>query len=165
MPVETLDEWEEAARKEVECQAFIDASMGPQEFYGPWSGHKDQHHDKQGKWKRGIPYQKAKKDPDTMEVDVTHLQSVGEKDAREKQHQEGCCYTCNKQGHLKRDCPQNGRKGVASPYSSSVVKATHIQEKEVGKENVQSPNKEELIAQLRGLGWDERDEVVDALIS
>jgi hypothetical protein len=35
----------------------------------------------------------------------------------------------------------------------------------VGKENVQSPNKEELIAQLYGLGWDERDEVVDALIS
>jgi hypothetical protein len=29
MPAETLDDWEEAARKEVECQAFIDASLGP----------------------------------------------------------------------------------------------------------------------------------------
>jgi len=29
MPVETLDEWKEATRKEVECQAFIDASLGP----------------------------------------------------------------------------------------------------------------------------------------
>jgi hypothetical protein len=49
---------------------------------------------------------------------------------------------------------------------SSVVKAARIQEeKEVGKENVQSPNKEELIAQLCGLGWDEQDKVVDALIS
>jgi hypothetical protein len=46
------------------------------------------------------------------------------------------------------------------------VKAARIQEeKEVGKENGQLSNKEELIAQLHGLGWDKRDEVVDALIS
>ena len=49
MLAETLDEWEEATRKEVERQAFIDASLGPREFRGPWSSHKDQHHDKQGK--------------------------------------------------------------------------------------------------------------------
>ena len=32
MPTETLDAWEEAVRKEVECQVFIDASLGPREF-------------------------------------------------------------------------------------------------------------------------------------
>jgi len=32
MPTETLDAWEEAARKEVERQAFINASLGPREF-------------------------------------------------------------------------------------------------------------------------------------
>jgi len=36
MPAENLDEWEEAARKEVEQQAFINASLGPQEFHGSW---------------------------------------------------------------------------------------------------------------------------------
>jgi len=33
------------------------------------------------------------------------------------------------------------------------------------KENVQLSNKKELIAQLCGLGWNEQDEVIDALIS
>jgi hypothetical protein len=32
MPNEMLDAWEEAAHKEVERQAFIDASLGPREF-------------------------------------------------------------------------------------------------------------------------------------
>ena len=32
MPAETLDAWEEVARREVERQAFIDASLGPREF-------------------------------------------------------------------------------------------------------------------------------------
>jgi len=101
-----------------------------------------------------------------MEVDVTHLQSVEEKDTQEKQHQEGHCYTCNKQGHLKRDCPQNRWKGVASPYLSSVIKAVCIQgENEMEKEDVQLSNKKKLIAQLCGLGWNEQDEVIDALIS
>jgi hypothetical protein len=34
----------------------------------------------------GNPLSKVEKDPDAMEVDVTHLQSMGEKDAQEKQH-------------------------------------------------------------------------------
>jgi len=29
MPAEVLDDWEEAARREVEKQVFIDASLGP----------------------------------------------------------------------------------------------------------------------------------------
>ncbi len=34
MPIEALDDWEEAVQKEVKCQAFIDASLGLREFYG-----------------------------------------------------------------------------------------------------------------------------------
>jgi hypothetical protein len=34
MPAEALDAWEEVARKEVECQAFIDASLRPRELWG-----------------------------------------------------------------------------------------------------------------------------------
>jgi hypothetical protein len=41
MPVEVLDDWEEAVRKEVERQAFIDASLGPKEFCGPWNNKKN----------------------------------------------------------------------------------------------------------------------------
>jgi hypothetical protein len=57
----------------VEHQAFIDASLGPHKFYGPWGNKKDQCHDKQGKWKKNIPYQKAEKDSNTMEVDMARV--------------------------------------------------------------------------------------------
>jgi len=32
MPTEALNAWEEAAQREVERQAFIDASLGPKYF-------------------------------------------------------------------------------------------------------------------------------------
>jgi len=42
MPTKTLDNWEEAAQKEVECQAFIDASLRPRNFYKNWNGRKEE---------------------------------------------------------------------------------------------------------------------------
>jgi hypothetical protein len=70
MPAEDLDQWEEAICWKVECQAFIDASLGPCEFHGPWNTKKDQKRDKQGKWKRGVPYHKPEEESDVMEVDI-----------------------------------------------------------------------------------------------
>ena len=61
-----------------------------------------------------------------MEVNVVQVQALEERDAREKQHQEGHYFSCNKQGHLKKDCPCNNRKGGAlAPYSSSTMRAAH----------------------------------------
>src|SRR5216683_4824836 len=42
MPAEALDAWEEVAWCEVERQVFIDTSLGPKEFQGPWINKKDQ---------------------------------------------------------------------------------------------------------------------------
>jgi hypothetical protein len=56
MPAKTLEAWEEAAWREVERQAFINASLGPKEFCGNWNLKKDQCRDKQGKWRKGGPY-------------------------------------------------------------------------------------------------------------
>jgi len=41
MLAKMLDDWEEAAWKEVKRQAFIDASLGPREFCRNWSGKKE----------------------------------------------------------------------------------------------------------------------------
>jgi len=57
----------------VECQAFINASLGPCEPYGSWQGKKDLKRDQQGRWKRGGPNQVAEKDPDAIEVNVTQV--------------------------------------------------------------------------------------------
>ena len=70
MPAETLDAWEEVARREVKRQAFIDASLGPREFCGLWNNKKDQKRNRQEQWRKGVPYQKSDRDPDAMEVDV-----------------------------------------------------------------------------------------------
>lgn len=107
MPAETLEAWEEAAQREVECQVFIDASLGPQEFHGSWGNRRDQQWDQQGKWKKGTPFQKASHEADTMDVDVIRVQESEDKNAWDKQQQEGQCFMCNKQGHLKWNCPQN----------------------------------------------------------
>ena len=45
MLAKMLDDWEEAAWKEVKRQAFIDASLGPREFCRNWSGKKEPYWD------------------------------------------------------------------------------------------------------------------------
>jgi len=81
MPTEALNDWKEAARREVERQAFINTSLGPQEFCGPWGSKRDQCHDRQGKWKKEIPYHQLVKGPNAMEVDAVHVQDSTEKNA------------------------------------------------------------------------------------
>jgi len=87
MPSETLDTWKEAVRKEVEHQAFIDASLGLREFRKSWTTkrEKDQHRDCQGRWKRGGPEQRTERDPDAMDVDAMHVQGAKANSKKERQ--------------------------------------------------------------------------------
>jgi hypothetical protein len=74
MPTKLLDNWEGAAQREVERQAFINTSLRSREFYKIWNNKKEQHHNKQEKWKCGNFYPKSKQNPDTMDMDVTQLE-------------------------------------------------------------------------------------------
>ena len=49
MLAESLDDWEEAACREVKCQAFIDASLGPREFRSGGNSKKEQRCDRPSK--------------------------------------------------------------------------------------------------------------------
>jgi hypothetical protein len=40
-----------------------------------------------------------------MDIDAIHIQGAEVDHKKEKQKAEGCCFLCNKQSHLKRDCP------------------------------------------------------------
>jgi len=55
---------------------FIDTSLGPKEFWGQWSNKKDQCQDQQGRWKKGLSYQKPDKEVDTMKVNVTSVKAT-----------------------------------------------------------------------------------------
>jgi hypothetical protein len=73
MPTKMLDKWEEAARQEVERQAFIDTSLGPKEFQNIWGNKQDYCCDQQGRWQRGNVGQKTEKDTDAIDVNVTRV--------------------------------------------------------------------------------------------
>ena len=59
-------------------------------------------------------------DPNAMDMSVGRSRSFKLKtqgcaanvtaDAVEVQHKEGCCFTCNKQGHISKDCPDKQKK-------------------------------------------------------
>jgi hypothetical protein len=90
---------------------------------------------------------------------------------KERQRQEGHCYLCNKQGHLKRDCPKNSQRGsTPTLYLSSAMRLTQMEEadsseNEVVNDKMSQLKKRELIAQMHGMEVKERDKVIDALIS
>lgn len=172
MPAETLDQWEEAARKEVERQAFIDASLGPREFRGSWSDKKDQRRDKQGKWKKGVPYHRPEKDPDAMDVDVVRVPETTDQNAREKQRSEGRCFLCNKQGHLKKDCPRNdkGNGTWQMTRPSPTARQTRVEEEENGSDKHAADReviqeREEILTKMRGMKANDREEILDALVT
>jgi len=171
MPAETLDAWKEAARKEVERQAFIDASLGPWEFRKNWTNKRDQHRDRQGCWRRGGSEQKAKRDPDAMDVDAIHLQEIEGENRKDKQKVEGRCFLCNKQGHLKRDCPTKGKEGPLSKRftPSTTIRATYSDEKMLNdkiadQESTKPQRVGDLMMRLRGMTVEEKDEVINALV-
>jgi hypothetical protein len=171
MPAETLDAWEEAARKEVERQAFIDASLGPWEFRKNWMNKRDQRCDCQGRWRRGGSEQKAERDPDAMDVDAIHLQGIEGENRKDKQKVEGRCFLCNKQGHLKRDCPTKGKEGPSSKrfMPSTTIRAAYSDEKMpndniADQESTKPQRVEDLMTRLRGMTVEEKDEVIDALV-
>jgi len=145
----------------VEQQAFIDASLGPREFCRTWNNKKEQQHNKQGKWKHGNLYQKSKKDSNTMKVNVTQLQETKEKVDYERQWLEGWCFLCNKQGHLKRNCPQNGREvsligTLCMPIAqTTLLERSDAEDMAMQMEGTTYHKMEEMLTKLQGMGLSE----------
>ena len=167
MLVETLDAWEEAAWREVKQQAFIDASLGPREFKIRENTQKDQQRDRQGKWKKGNFYQKIEKDSNAMDPDMTCIQEYPDKWAKEKQLSKGCCFKCNKQGHMKRDCPTKERAHKPQgPLNAKVLSLKENLGLEVVSETDSSRLQEmgDLMTKLRGMLMEDKDEVINTLL-
>ncbi len=172
MLVETLDTWKEAARREVERQAFIDASLGPREFCAPWNNKKDQKWDRQGRWRKGVPYQKSDRDLDVMEVNVVCALDSTDPNTWEKQCSEGRCFLCNKQGHLKRNCPSQEKRGSPSKvlYSPPTARLAQVEENKTDDtktlvDKMMGQDWTEVMTKLRKMNLEEWDEIIDALIN
>jgi hypothetical protein len=80
-----------------------------------------------------------------MDIDIIHVQEAEANNKKEKQRAEGHCFLCNKQGHLKRDCPVKGMENqLAKKFKpSNLVRAMYsevsmLDEETVGQEMAQS---------------------------
>jgi hypothetical protein len=76
---------------------------------------------------------------------------------------------CNKQGHLKRNCSAGGRGSSSSKISStqSIIEEVQVEQGESDNfDNKTTPQeRNELMTKLCGMSLQERDKVIDALIS
>jgi hypothetical protein len=79
---DTLDEWQSAARKEVERRA----SMKLRHLAGPEVGD-------------------AYPDRDAAQTVVTRLSRLSEEERARLMREESRCFECNEEGHLAGDCP------------------------------------------------------------
>ena len=114
---ETLDEWEEKARREVRrYKIFKEVVEGTSNPFGS--------SDWQQKAKK--LFGRKKKDDDAMQVDAAQMDAPkGKKRFNTEEQlrlkQEGRCFKCHKQGHMKNNCPA---KNDAPPqYTPKVPKA------------------------------------------
>ena len=71
-----------------------------------------------------------------MDVNVTRMQESIEKNQKEKQCTEGRCFACNKQGHIKRNCPLSVKGGNLPENIKSVPIAQVVQVGREGSEEV-----------------------------
>jgi hypothetical protein len=100
---DTINQWEEAARREVQRFSIIKEAMGNRanNFLST----------KQAKWRMTAQQLKSstkKKDEVVpMEIDTGQIRDKDPKKKAEnaRLRKEGRCYKCGQQGHLKRNCP------------------------------------------------------------
>ncbi len=124
----TLDGWEEAARREVQCAGIIKIQLGEQ-----GNAHLSTC---QSKWQfKAQQTLKPKKKDDAVPMEINA--SVLDKTTIDKQKEnlciwrEGQCFKCGKQGHIKREWPEwKGKNEKPPPYKPKACVAKAVEPEE-----------------------------------
>ena len=108
---------------------------------------------------------KGNRDPDTMDTTpgCTRARRINA-DERAELMKAGKCFTCKKQGHLSRDCPQR-----PPPQTRTNACASTSQNKEVNSEDeepatVRSRKKKHSTSEIMEILREEEDDTKDTLI-
>jgi hypothetical protein len=97
----TLEEWKEAARKEIVCISEIDNANFKNRRFIPRDTNT---------YQNNTPKNNT---PVPMDVDATTIPFQKLTDAdREKYRKEGRCFWCREKGHMARNCPKNNKAVV-----------------------------------------------------
>jgi hypothetical protein len=149
-----------AAQKYQQKYLLIQANLGDRRSKDPAKGQKNRSKEQ---WQQAL--QPKPKDPNTMEIDRVRARLITT-DERTELMKAGKCFTCRKQGHLSRNCPQclsHPRTNVHA--STSQVKVEDNDEEEdtpktkarVGKTKYSA---DEIIEIMRNTEDNDKDEVI-----
>jgi hypothetical protein len=96
----TWTDWVRAAQKYQQKYLLVQANLGNRRSKDPAKGQKGRSKEQ---WQQAL--RPKPKDPNTMEIDCVRARQITT-DERTELMKAGKCFTCRKQGHLSRDCPQ-----------------------------------------------------------
>jgi hypothetical protein len=156
----TWTDWVCAAQKYQQKYLLVQANLGDRWSKDPVKGQKS--HSKE-QWQQAL--RPKQKDPNTREIDRVWARQITT-DERAELMKAGKCFTCRKQGHLSRDCPQcSSRPHTNARASTSQVKVEDDDEEEgtpktkarVGKTKYSA---DEIIEIMRNAEDDDKDEVI-----
>ena len=96
----TWTDWVRAAQKYQQKYLLVQANLGDRRSKDPQKGQKNRSKEQ---WQQAL--RPKPKDPNAMEIDHVCARGITT-DERAELMRSGKCFTCKKQGHLSRDCPQ-----------------------------------------------------------
>ena|ERR1700691_3297091 len=163
----TLDGWEENARREVRRFAIMKESLG--------EGGNAHLSTKQAKWRSSAQqfksFSKQKKDEAVpMEIDSAQIRPKNpEREAKNAQlRKEGRCFKCEKQGHLKKDCPDWNKKNERPPpyqskgrVASTAASTSNI---DTHPEEDKEPELKELARRMHSLNDTGKEQLFDLIM-
>jgi hypothetical protein len=121
----TWTDWVRAAQKYQQKDLLVQANLGDRRSKDPAKGQKSRSKEQ---WQQAL-WPKPK-DPNAMEIDRVRARQITT-DERMELMKAGKCFTCRKQGHLSRDCPQrSSRPCTNARASTSQVKIEDDDEEE-----------------------------------
>ena len=156
-----IDEWEEAARREVRRYSIIKEAMGTRG--NPFMS------TRQSRWMEALKKTKPRKDEAVpMDIDLARLEEISTAKTRhfpqknkdqERMKKEGLCFGCQQKGHLRRDCPKGkGPRSKAQPKAEGRVAAVEADNSKV------EGSPPDLARQIRSLDDEGRENLLTTLL-
>ena len=158
---EDLDQWQENARREVRRMGIIKGALGERGNYHLST--------KLAKWRTVSQQYKSGRRKDEavpMEIDAAKISKDPKKEEEATRlKREGRCFKCQKQGHMKKACPDWGQqeKGKPPPYQPKARATTLPTIKEEGPSSKENLDLKQLARSIHTLD-DQRTEELFELI-
>ena len=158
----TWTDWVRAAQKYQQKYLLVQANLGDRRAKDPQKGQKTRSKEQ---WQQAL--RPKPKDPNAMEIDRVRARGIST-DERTELMKSGKCFTCKKQGHLSRDCPQKPAKPRFNARASTSQLAEtrgdsddeQVAPTAKGRAAKVKYSADEIIEIMRNVEDDDKDEVI-----